>query len=435
LLALLALACQDADTPGTKPAPAEPDSAEAGSPACERDEVASNDDCVAKADLPLELRFQEIALPDDLDFITDFAFVPGTAEAFVTTKDGRVVHVELREDRARQLGEFRIEQVYDAEDCGLIALALDPDFDENGFAYVGFCTGIRESGVYRVNLGVDYDAVPSTLAEIVSVAASPVDADRERPWHNVGSLDFGPEKELWVAFGDKTRFTPASDPGNHLGSLLRIVPNRDPDGSGFTPHPDNPFIGSDEYSEAIYAYGLRSPWRLAIDHRGRAFVGDVGSNVAEEINLVDAPGLNFGWPDSEGPCEQDCDDVVDPLLSYDREFDHPYVLDDEDVNPLGTRVVQVGVEYEDRGNDRYSTRLQHRLIYGEFCIGWLRALGVSAAGKIVEDTYIGHMNHVSAWRQGEDGYLYASTYGRCQTNRENPSDEPSRFFRAVASDD
>lgn len=425
---VLLLSCQasDASPDPVADRPTEP---------CREDEATLDGECVAKADLPLELRFEPIALPEGLDLVTDFAFLPGQMEALVTTKDGRVVHLDVRERRARELGSFRIEQVYDPEDCGLISLALDPGFDENRFVYLGFCTGIRASGVYRVELHDDYDRAPETLTEIVSVAASAVDADRERPWHNVGALDFGPDGELWVAFGDKVRFSPASDPSNELGSLLRIIPNRDADGSGFTPHPDNPFIGSDRYSEAVYAYGLRSPWRLAVDHLGRAFIGDVGSTVAEEINLVDAPGLNFGWPDSEGRCEEDCEGVVDPIVSYDREFDHPYVLDDPDLNPLGKRVVHVGIEYEDRGNDRYSTRLQHRLIYGEFCMGWLRALQVSAAGKVVEDRYIGHMNHVSAWRQGADGYLYASTYGRCQTNQENPSDEPSRFFRAVASDD
>jgi glucose/arabinose dehydrogenase len=404
------------------------DCADAATPGC-------GDDCVPKEKVPLLLQFDEIALPKNVDYITDFAFIPGTMQALVTTKDGRVVHLDVRDDTTKKLGEFQLDDVYDVEDCGLISLALDPDFDQNGFVYLGYCTSIRASGVYRVQFGDDYGAIPDTLTEIVSVAADPVKADRERPWHNVGAINFGPKKELWVAFGEKTRYTPASDPTNDLGSLLRIVPNRDPNGSGFTPAPDNPFIGSDKNSEAIYAYGLRSPWRGAIDHLGRYFIGDVGSNVAEEIDMVDAPGLNFGWPDSEGPCEKDCEGVVDPIVSYDRETDNPYILDDPDVNPLGQRVVQVGVEYEDQGNDRYDSRLQHRLIYGEFCAGWIRALKVSAAGAVVEDKYIGHMNHLSAWRQGEDGYLYATTYGRCQTNDEHPSDQPSRFFRAVASDD
>jgi hypothetical protein len=248
-------------------------------------------------------------------------------------------------------------------------------------------------------------------------------------------LSFGPDGALWVPFGDKTRFDPAADPGSALGSLLRIIPNREIDGSGYAPHPENPFIGHAEYSEAVYAYGLRSPWRATVDHLGRAFIGDVGSDVAEEIDLADAPGQNFGWPDSEGPCELGCDNVVDPILDYDRSFDHRYVLDDPDPNPLGVRVVHVGVEYVDRGNDRYSSRMNHRVIYGDTCLGWIRALEVSPAGKVVHDAHIGHLNHLSAWRQGEDGYLYASTYGRCQTNRDNPSDEPSRFFRAVASDE
>jgi len=50
----------------------------------------------------------------------------------------------------------------------------------------------------------------------------------------------------------------------------------------------------------IWAYGLRNPWQFAFDKRtGDLWVGDVGQNNFEEINIVQR-GDNCGWPLYEG---------------------------------------------------------------------------------------------------------------------------------------
>jgi hypothetical protein len=236
---------------------------------------------------------------------------------------------------------------------------------------------------------------------------------------------------MWVAFGDKVRSKQAQDPTNPLGALLRIVPNREAEGSGYTPAPGNPFTGSDGHP-AVYAIGLRSPWRGALDRLGRYVLGDVGSDHYEEVNLIDTSGQNLGWPIAEGPCTDDCEGLLDPVTSWSRSLDHPYVLDDRDPNAINARAVNVGVEYVDRGNDRYSGRLTNRVVYGDACVGWIRALSISRDRHVTRDDHVGHLNHVAAWRQAEDGYLYAVTYGRCQTDRAHDSDAPSRLHRAVA---
>jgi glucose/arabinose dehydrogenase len=381
----------------------------------------------------LRLDFQAIPL-SGADFVTDFVFIPGTSELLVATKDGAVYHLALDGDATELLGQFQLA-VYDELDCGLISLALDPDFANNGFVYFGLCTDIRTSGIYRVEWSPTYEKISQSQTEIISVGGEPVSEGNERPWHNVGALDFSEDGVLWVAFGDKVRSNTAQDPTDDLGSLLRIVPNRESDGSGHAPAPGNAFFDGIEASANVYALGLRSPWRGTLDHLGRYFIGDVGSDFFEEIDMVDAPGQNFGWPDSEGPCEENCDGVVDPVTSWSRELDHPYVLDDLDANPIGGRVGAVGVEYVDRGNDRYATRLTNRVVFTDVCIGWIRSLEVDAGGQVVNDQHIGHLNHAAAWRQGPDGYLYAVTFGRCQTDRANVSDAPSQLYRAVPVDD
>ena len=64
---------------------------------------------------------------------------------------------------------------------------------------------------------------------------------------------------------------------------------------------DNPFYDGDANSNAskIYQYGLRNPFRIAINQTtGGVYSGDVGWTQWEEINT--GRGANFGWPAFEG---------------------------------------------------------------------------------------------------------------------------------------
>ena len=63
---------------------------------------------------------------------------------------------------------------------------------------------------------------------------------------------------------------------------------------------DNPFYdGAGPNYDAVWALGLRNPFRFSFDQpTGRMFVGDVGENTSEEVNLG-AKGANYGWPTCE----------------------------------------------------------------------------------------------------------------------------------------
>ncbi len=53
--------------------------------------------------------------------------------------------------------------------------------------------------------------------------------------------------------------------------------------------------------EEFYSIGLRQPHRLTLDSTtGLFWIGDVGGGQREEVDVVDAPGLNFQWNYREG---------------------------------------------------------------------------------------------------------------------------------------
>ena len=129
-----------------------------------------------------------------------------------------------------------------------------------------------------------------------------------------------------------------------MGKLLRIVPSREPGVGGFEPAPDGPLADDEDASQSVYALGLRSPFRGTRDSRGFYWIGDVGSDFFEEVNVVRAPLANFGWPDHEGPCSELRRDHV-TRASRGRAAPSPdYIADDPEVETTVARVAWAGPE-------------------------------------------------------------------------------------------
>jgi len=232
-----------------------------------------------------------------------------------------------------------------------------------------------------------------------------------------------------VPMGDRSVRPRSPDPASRLGKLLRIVPDRTPGVGGFAPAPGNPFIGVEGASPEVYAYGLRHPWTIATDRLGRIWVGDVGSNAAEEVDLISEPGQNFGWPAHEGPCDDDCDGLVDPVVYWTRGSGHPFVLADPEAAATSSRVGWVGTEVRPHPDDPYRGGLDGSLLYGEVCVGWVRQLRLADDGA-VHDEALGHLGNVVDLDQGPDGFLYALTYGSCLSNMGMPD---GRLWRLVVA--
>jgi glucose/arabinose dehydrogenase len=352
--------------------------------------------------------------------LTGLVLLPGEHGVLVWDKSGRIQHFLVREERFVLQGEMRLEGIHTTSDCGLISLAVDPDWEQNGLLFAGHCIARTESAVTRLEFhGNDYAAVGASAKRVLSFG----DPAASKDWHNVGALGFfaDPQHSLWILAGEKTERRNAQDTSKDLGKLLRIVPNREPGGSGYVPHPDNPFAGGDPANTSspnVYGWGLRSPWRGTIDARGRIWIGDVGSDH-EELNLATSAGQNFGWGLADGPCTADpavCATFTEPLAFWNHSSKHPYRRADAIARGGTKRCIFVGVAYDASKQDRYEGFLDDALIAGDMCVGFVRAFAADDAGTLVRDQHVGHLAGISGMEQANDGFLYVTSYGSCSSS-------------------
>lgn len=353
-----------------------------------------------------KLRFVPIKL--GVSRATDFEFVPGADdELLVITQAGNVQRTRLSGNSASALAAGKLT-VFEEAGCGLLSMVFDPEFTSNGYVYFGRCRDMLTSTLSRYDLS-SLSELEASEAEIMSITVESMPPEQ---WHRWGSLGFEPDGEtMWALHGDMFVRELAQDVTTRHGSLLRFLPNREADGSGFSAVEGNAADTISDADPTVYSYGLRSPWRGYRDSNGRFWVGDVGLETTEEVDLISEPGQNMGWPNAEGPCKKSCAALTDPLLSFGRSSDEPYVIEDPDTEPAVRRAVWVGAGYEAPSVDRYYGLLDGVVLYGDFFTGWVRGAQVDDDGALTSDRLLGHLTDVTSVKVGPDGYLYLLTLG------------------------
>jgi glucose/arabinose dehydrogenase len=189
-------------------------------------------------------------------------------------------------------------KVKDEGEMGLLGMAFHPRYATNGFLYVNYVDRAQTTVIARYHVAANGVADPASEKILLTV---------KQPYanHNGGQLAFGPDGYLYIGLGDGGS---AGDPENRaqdkntlLGKILRIdIDHGDP----YAIPADNPFVKQAGAKPEIWAFGLRNPWRFSFDEpKGDLYIGDVGQNTYEEIDLLPAGspgGANFGWRCYEG---------------------------------------------------------------------------------------------------------------------------------------
>ena len=110
-------------------------------------------------------------------------------------------------------------------------------------------------------------------------------------------LLFDDDGYLWIASGDRQKFTPAQDMQANLGKVLRLHEDGSiPDDNPFVDYFDqNPLVDDEGVYPQVWSLGHRNILGLAFDLEGQLWDIEMGPAGGDELNRVQR-GANYGYP-------------------------------------------------------------------------------------------------------------------------------------------
>ena len=214
------------------------------------------------------------------------ALLPGGKSALITERGGKL---KLWQTGGQIADVAGVPQVDSGGQGGLGDVVIAPDFATSGMIYLSWIEAgsgdTRGAVVGRARL--DSSQVAPRLTDLQVIWRQ--DPKVTGRGHFAHRLAFSPDrKTLFVASGDRQKFTPAQDLSVNLGKIVRL----NLDG---TPALGNPFADKGGISAQIWTYGHRNILGLQFDPQGQLWGLEHGPRGGDELNLI-KPGQNYGWP-------------------------------------------------------------------------------------------------------------------------------------------
>jgi len=225
---------------------------------------------------------------------------PNDPRLFVVTDYGKIQLI--RDHAVVDFLDLTNVVTSDGGEQGLLGLAFPPQYAIDGVLYVFYTTSdANVLARYHVMAGNPDKADPSTGEVVLSIPDFAVN-------HNGGMLEYGPDGDLYIGTGDGggggDPHLNGQNPHALLAKLLRISTHHETPPLKYSIPDDNPYYDGVAGAPEVYDIGFRNPWRYAFDSMtGDLWIGDVGQDAVEEIDLVPAgapSAQNFGWSMYEG---------------------------------------------------------------------------------------------------------------------------------------
>ncbi len=265
---------------------------------------------------PEENRFQKVVLDFNLNEPMELDMLPNEDVLFIERRGGIKLY-KKSDNKVKLVTTF---PVFNELEDGLLGLAVDPDYAKNHWIYL-YYSPVGKEPVQRLSR---FTFIADSLERASEKIILTVKTQRDECCHSAGSVEFGPDRLLYVSVGDNTSpratgYGPmdeskgrsawdaqksASNTNDLRGKILRIKP--EDDGTYSIPK-GNLFTDAAQGRPEIYVMGVRNPFRISVDSKtGFLYWGDVGPDAGkdsvgfgsrgyDELNQARKAG-NHGWP-------------------------------------------------------------------------------------------------------------------------------------------
>lgn len=245
------------------------------------------------------------------------AFLPD-GRMLITEKIGKL---HLATQSGGKLEVTGVPPVLHQSQNGLLGVYLAPSYAADGAIYLTYSEPGQIPGTSGLALARGALKIGNSTAALEGLQVIWRDPIKGKGGQVGAAVAFSRDnKFLFLTAGDRQRFTPAQDPNQPAGKILRLTldgkpapgnPMEGKTGAQSVPVIDPPsdtqaagtapvvrthvFGGPNLTPSETWSSGHRTPYGLAFAPDGRLWELEHGPRGGDELNLIE-PGKNYGWP-------------------------------------------------------------------------------------------------------------------------------------------
>ncbi len=282
-------------------------------------------------------------------------------------------------------------KVLHAGQGGLLDVAIDPDFENNGWVYLSYSHEIeqrkgdrRSAAMTRIVRGKIKD---NNWINQEVIFEAPHEMYKTTRHHYGSRIVFDPEGHLYFSIGERGYQDDAQDISLPNGKVHRI--NRD----GSIPK-DNPFVNTKGAMASIFSYGNRNIQGMSVHpETGEVWATEHGPMGGDELNLIKA-GNNYGWP----------------VITYGRNYNGTVITEERRKEGMQQPAFYWNPSPAFCGLDFYKGELfpkwKNKLLVGALKFEEVKLLTIADDRVIHEEILIKNAGRVRDVECGSDGAVY-----------------------------